>query len=246
MNHFWKLLCTMALMFFLLLPLSSQAAEGNEQFDFVPDLALATDLVIRGMSYTNDQATLYGGFDVEHESGLFVYLWAANVNMLEGQAIKPEDRANLVVGLYGGYRGDFSKDLTYEVNVARFIFPGADKDLNYDMTEFTATSTYTIQNTDFDFTYNFSPEFFYESGKAHNLDITATHTLANDFSFGGHIGWQGVSDNEAVGFEDYIHYGLSVSYPVGDFTIGLDYSNTDLDNAAGLNSDDRIYFTLSY
>jgi uncharacterized protein (TIGR02001 family) len=243
MNNSTKLLCKTALASILVA--TNHQASAEKKFEFGADVALTTDLVLRGMSYTNEEPAIHGGFDIEHQTGVYVQTWAANVNLLEGDTVKPEDRANMVLGLYAGYKGDLNDNLSYDIQAAHYLFLGAAEDLNYDMSEFTANFTYSIQDTDLGLLYAFSPEFFLKSGKAHYYELTVSHSFANDLGIGGQLGLQTVSDNDTVGFEDYTYYGLWLSYPIGDFDTTLGYSNTDLDNADDLNADGRVYFTLS-
>jgi len=51
-----------------------------------------------------------------------VEFWAGkNVNLLEGERVKLNERANLVVGWYLG----FNENLSYDIQVDYFSFPGA-------------------------------------------------------------------------------------------------------------------------
>ncbi|EDN67935.1 conserved hypothetical protein, secreted [Beggiatoa sp. PS] len=247
MNNSLSLLHKTILASTLVAMLPCQAAD-DKPFDFEANVALTTDLVFRGLSYTNEEPALNGGFKIEHQSGLYAKTWASNVNLLEGDTVKPEDRANLVIGWYLGYNGDFSDVLSYDIQAARFTFPSAAKKLNYEYTEFTGSLTYSIQDTDLGVSYTFSPNFFLKSDKAHYYELNASHTFvnANDLEIGGRVGRQTVDDNETVGFDDYTTYGVWMSYPIGDFTSTLEYTNTDLDNADDLNADGRVFFTLSH
>jgi uncharacterized protein (TIGR02001 family) len=227
--------------------LPCQAAD-DEPFEFSANVALTTDMVFRGMSFTNEEPSLNGGFDLEHDTGFYVKTWATNVNLLEGDTVEPDERANLAIGWYVGYNGDFSDNLNYDIQAAYFAFPGAAKDLNYDFAEFTGALTYSIQDTDLGFSYTFSPDFFLKSDTAHYYELNASHTFvnANDLKIGGRIGLQTVKDNDTIGFDDYTNYGIWISYPIGDFTSTLEYTNTDLDNGDDLNADGRVFFTLSH
>ena len=233
---------------FTLVAVSPCQAADDKLFDFEANIYLTSDLVVRGISFTNEEPSLNGGFKIKHQSGIYVETWASNVNLLETNTVKPDERANLVIGWYLGYDGDVNDYLSYNIQVDYFSLPGAAKSLNYEYTEFLASLTYSIQDTDLGLLYGFSPNFFLDSDNAHYYELNASHTFVdiNDLEIGGQIGRQTVSDNEAIGFDDYTTYGLWVSYPIGDFTGTLEYTNTDLDNADALNADGRVTFTLSH
>jgi uncharacterized protein (TIGR02001 family) len=226
-----------------------QAAETDAEtgpVDVSANVALTTDFVDRGLTYTDGDPAIQGGFDVDHETGAYVKTWAANVKLLEDDTVKPEDRATVLIGLYAGYEGDIISDkLSYELQAAHYLFPGASSDLNYDTTEFMANLTYSIQKTDLGLSYFFSPDMF-GTGNSHYGVFSVTHTFVNELEISGQVGWQGFEDNKAMGLDDYLYHGLSLSYPIGDFTVAINYSNTDLDNADDVGGDDRVYFTLSY
>ncbi|MDM8559937.1 TorF family putative porin [Candidatus Parabeggiatoa sp. HSG14] len=241
MNSRMKSLCKTVLMGTLFATVSSQAVEPLVEFN--GDVTLTSDLVFRGLSYTNEEPSVYGGLEIEHKTGIHVKAWGGNVNLLEGDTVNPEDRGNLVFVVDAGYRGDVGDDFSYDLQISQYMLPGADDSLNYDFTELLATGTYSIQDTDLTLTYHFSPDFFLKSGQAHHFQGNITHTFANDFSIGGSLGAQTIEDNETFGFRDYTYYSFSVSAPLGDVTAGINYSDTDLKNAS--TADKRVYFTLS-
>lgn len=244
MNKPLNLLCKTAVTSTLLVALPIQADE-KKPFEFSGTAMLMSDFVDRGLSYTNEDPAIFVAFDIEHKSGFDFGAEALNANLLEGPTVAPADRANLLFYLYAGYRGDLSDNLNLSIQGYRYRLVGAASSLNYDYTEFTTTFTYSIQDTDLGFVYDYSPDFFLKTGQAHNFEFSVSHSLSNDLSFGGYVGKQYISDNEAMGLDDNFHYSVWASYPIGDFDAGIYYTNTDLDNADAVNGDSRVYFTLS-
>jgi uncharacterized protein (TIGR02001 family) len=242
MNHRMKVLCKTALMSTLVATTSSQATEPL--FEFNGDVTLTSDLVFRGLSFTNEEPAVYGGLELEHKTGLHIKSWGGNVKLLEDDTVNPEDRANMVFILDAGYIGDVGDDFSYDVQISHYMFPDAADSLNYDFSEFIAIGTYSILDTDIGLEYDFSPDFFLKSGQAHYYQVSVTHTFANDFSISGSIGRQTVEDNETAGFEDYTYHGFSVSAPLGDdLTASIYYTDTDLEDLS--TADSRMYFSLS-
>jgi len=246
MNKPLNLLCKTAITSTLLVALPIQA-EADKPFAFSGMAMFLTDYVDRAMSFSNADPAVYIRFDVEHESGFLVATEGLNINLMEDETVSSGDRANTLFDFIVGYRGDLSKNLSLDFQAYDYRLPGAASNLNYDFWEFTTILTYSIQDTDTDlgFVYDVSPDFMFKTGWAHNFELTASHSLSNDLSFGGYVGWQGVSDNEKIGFDDYFHYSVWASYPIGEFDVGISYANTDLDNADAMNADNIVYFTLS-
>lgn len=247
MNKSLRLSCQIALASSLVAMLPCQAADVGP-FELSTNVSLTTDLVFRGMSFTNEEPGLTGGFDIDHESGLYAKTWAANVNLLEDNTVEPDERANLLVSWYVGYTANFNDNLEYDIQAAYFAFPGAAKDLNYDFPEYTAALTYTIQDSELGLAYSFARDFFLKSGNAHYYELNALHTFTNayDLEIGGRVGRQTVEDNDTVGFDDYNTYGVWLSYPIGDWTATLEYVTTDFENAEELNSDGKFVFTIAF
>ncbi|MDM8559691.1 TorF family putative porin [Candidatus Parabeggiatoa sp. HSG14] len=214
-----------------------------EDDQFRANVAITTDYVWRGMTQTDEKVAVQGGFDMNHESGLLVGIWGSNVKFLEDNTVAPEDRADLEIDLYVGYNGDLGNGIGYGFKAGRFLYPGAGTDLNYDMTEFQLSLSYSLpQGTELGLAYDYSPNLSGGVDKAHHLVLSAGHTLANGIGFGGHVGRQAFSDNDKAG-DDYTYYGASLSFPIGEFDGSIAYSNTDKDNAKDV-ADDRIFFTI--
>jgi uncharacterized protein (TIGR02001 family) len=243
MNKPLNLLCKTAVTSTLLVALPIQA-EGDKPLTFSGMAMLTTDIVDRGISLTNKDPGVLAIFDIKHESGFDVGVVAFNINYLEGETVRPRDRGNIVVGPYVGYRADLSDNLSFDIQVYDWLNPGSASDLNYNFWESTAMLTYSIQDTSLGFIYDFSPEYVFKMGNVNNFEFTVSHSLSNKWSFGGYVGRQYMQKNEVAGSDDFFHYSVWASYPIGDFNVAINYSNTDMDNAEAFNADDIVYFTL--
>jgi len=234
-----------ALTTILLIALSNSVLAENP-LKYSGHLKLTSDYISRGLTYTNNEPAIQGSFKITHESGVYGKILGSNVNLLENDTVNPKDRANLVVFLYAGYGGQFNKQLSYDVNVLQYWFPGADKDLNYDLTEFNASLNYRILNIDLEINYAFSPEFFLASGKSHYVNFSAGHTWATGIGLSGHVGRQTAEEYGKMGWSgNYNDYSVSLSFPVGDFDGAIYYTNTDLDNADDIGADGTVRVTLT-
>lgn len=88
---------------------------------FTSNIGLYTDYVFRGISYTRERGALQGGFDYSHSSGLYLGVWASNVekSALYGNTME--------IDLYGGYAHQFTPDLGINVGVLQFYYPNNNK-----------------------------------------------------------------------------------------------------------------------
>lgn len=87
---------------------------------FTGNVGLFSDYRFRGISQTYKQPAIQGGFDYSHSSGIYLGTWASNVsgNLYPGGAAMELD-------LYGGYKFEPVKDLTLDVGVLTYQYPGS-------------------------------------------------------------------------------------------------------------------------
>ena len=109
----------------LMLPLTSVvvAEESKSAFSVSGNVGLYSDYIFRGYTQTKNDPALQGGFDVEHESGLYAGVWASNVNWTtEGEYM---DDNSLELDFYGGFAGGFGETgIGYDVGILKFYYPG--------------------------------------------------------------------------------------------------------------------------
>ncbi|MBU0857179.1 MAG: TorF family putative porin, partial [Gammaproteobacteria bacterium] len=90
-----------ALLGLLATPLSLQAAEGamaaEPSYTISANVGVFSQYVFRGISYTQEKPAVQGGFDLAHESGLYIGIWGTNVSDLALSNATGE------IDVYGGY-----------------------------------------------------------------------------------------------------------------------------------------------
>ncbi len=205
------------------------------------NVALTSNYIFRGLVQTDEGPAIQGGFDVSHDSGLSAGIWGSNVKFLEDASVDPHDRADHEIDLYIGFSNELNNGFSYGIQGTYFLYPGADSNLNYDFAEVNISLGYSLpMGTEFGLSYDYSPEFFGESGEAHNYTFNIGQSLNNGLGFGVYVGQQTIDINANYGVDDYIYYGASVSYGISDFELSLNISDTDLDNA-----DEQVFFMLS-
>lgn len=223
----------------------SLAHSAEQPFSVSANVALASDYVVRGITQTDEGPAIQGGFDFNHDSGFYIGTWGSNVKFLEGADVKPEDRADIEVDAYFGYANELNNGLSYDLGWIYYAYPGAGGDLNYDYYEYTLGFGHSMNGVDLGLNYMYSPENFGETGKAHNVELSAGYTLDNGIGFGGYVGRQYFKDNEKAG-EDFTHYGLFVSYALAGFDLSLNFHDTNLDEDEFKDiADKRVVFSIS-
>jgi uncharacterized protein (TIGR02001 family) len=106
-------------------PAFAEDAEDAPPVSFSASVALATDYRFRGISQTENDLALQGGFKASHESGFYVGTWASN---LSGWGTF--GGANLELDLYGGYTTELGS-VTVDGGVIWYVFPQGSDNTSY-------------------------------------------------------------------------------------------------------------------
>ena len=107
--------------------LSTPVAAPASPHTFTGTLGFANDYRFRSISQTFGKPALQGGVDYSHSSGLYLGGWGSNVyggatNQTLGQSY---NQGNLELDIYGGYKFEPIKDVTADLGILTYIYPGA-------------------------------------------------------------------------------------------------------------------------
>jgi uncharacterized protein (TIGR02001 family) len=95
-------------------------------YTFTANVALVSDYRFRGISQTNGQPAIQGGFDWSHTSGFYLGIWSSNVYGNGAAVGNPiYTGGSQEIDLYGGYKwnmGDFALD----VGFLQYYYPNAE------------------------------------------------------------------------------------------------------------------------
>ena len=211
---------------------------------FSANVALTSDYVFRGISQTNEEPAIQGGFDFSHSSGFYAGVWGSNVDFSDG------DEAQLELDLYAGFSGSFAKNFGWDIGVINYGYPGAASSRNYDFTEVYGKLSYDFGPVNAKLSINQTSDFFGASGSATYIAIDVGIPLPGEFNLAIHGGKQDIDDNGAFGTPDYTDYKIGVSKEFGGFGFALDWVDTDLDKAECFSPgtdlcESRVVFTIS-
>jgi uncharacterized protein (TIGR02001 family) len=178
-------------------------------------LAATTDYVYRGVSQTDEGPAIQGSLDVGHSNGMYAGIWASNVDFDEPDGIDYE------LNLYVGWVYDFTEDTSLDVQVVRYLYPGANAGYSFNFNEliaalsfleyYTVTAAYSNDwlNTD-------ENAFYYHFGADIPLGI-------RDLNLKLGAGFNDISD--AAG-DDYWDFQAGINRDWGIFNVDLSYFDT--------------------
>jgi uncharacterized protein (TIGR02001 family) len=168
------------------------------------NIGVTSNYIWRGVTQTNEDPAVSGGIDYAHDSGFYVGTWTSNV-----------DFADYEWDIYGGYGGNLTDDVSFDINTIYYAYDDACGDCNFweiggslSFSFFTAGLQYTVDGeADEDLPFSDSDLYYYASA---SFDIAPTWTLGLTL---GHYDFDADNDDDL----DYTHYQVDIGKSVGDF-----------------------------
>lgn len=191
------------------------------------NVAVTSDYVWRGISQSNEDPAISGGFD--YANGIFYAgAWASNVDF--GDA----SDTNLEADFYGGFASEFANGVTWDLGVIYYAYPDAD-DEDLDFVELQAALGYEFEGG-----VGVGGAVFWDpDNESVYVQGTAAYSFTEAFSTDVSVG-----NYSFDGGGDYTNWSLGGTYalPIG-IDVDLRYWGTDVDDVDI--ADERVVLTLS-
>src|SRR5262245_60317008 len=227
-------------------------AEVEEKENWLPasvsgNVAVYTDYSFRGISQTSKNMALQGGFDFNHESGLFAGYWASSTNF--GNTYMEND-------FYGGYAGAVG-DFSYKASATFFYYPN-DEQFNY--WEFGGFGGYDFKLFSVSAGFIGSPDYFGTLGTGFYIPggfniplptISCPFPKGKDCispSIDGNVGYTHTEQRIVSNAQHYWDWnaGLVLTLPF-HFRLDFRYVGTNVDNVVpDGDADNRFIFGAKY
>jgi uncharacterized protein (TIGR02001 family) len=204
-------------------------------------ITATSDYDFRGVTLSAKDPALQASIDWAAESGFYVGAWASNIDYgsdLDG---------DIELDLYGGYAGETSGGLGYDVGGVWYTYPGSSSSANKfkieDYPELWAGLSYGM----FDVKQWWAIDYGGGSDDAFYTEGNLTFEPAENFSIGLHLGY---NYGDAFDGSEYMDYAVSVGYTLGNFDLELKYTGTDLSGSDKttddvFNTEGRVIFSVS-
>ena len=205
------------------------------------NVGVFSEYIFRGISQTAGKPALQGGFDYAHSSGLYLGTWASNISWLGD--FGAYTKSSLEWDFYGGYKGTFADDWTYDVGLLYYYYPGT---ANPGLIKADTFEGYVGIGWKFlsaKFSYNFDDYFGArpigeETKGTWYLDLGATYPLGDSgASLVAHYGILDVkNDGTGSGESSYEDWKLGLAYTIPDgfmkgMEVGAYYSGNNATEA---------------
>jgi uncharacterized protein (TIGR02001 family) len=234
-----KKLITLAIAGAIASPLAAVAADAPAApHSFSGNFTLASEYLFRGIGQTNRKPALQGGFDYAHRSGLYAGVWASNISWLSDMsATGAKISSSVEIDVYGGYRGNITDDLGFDVGVLTYHYPGS---YPAGFVDADTTEVYVglgWQWLSAKYSHVASSHIFGWTGTGGErtrgsgyLELNAGYDLGDGWGINAHVGRQRIRHN---GDASYTDWKLGVSKELDFGTLGIAYVDTNAKGAAG-------------
>ncbi|ACA85404.1 TorF family putative porin [Shewanella woodyi] len=194
----------------LISPIASAEVSG--------EVSLTNDYRFRGVSQTASNFAIQAGVDWSHDSGFFLGAWASNVDFDEPDYNGPD----IELDIYAGYYGELNDDLSYDVTLYRYNYPG-DSDLDY------LEASIGVDFSGFRLAYWYTNDYGGSDLDLHYTEVNYSYEFYENWSLDLHYGYNfgdGIDDGE--GFDSYADYSIGVSTEVAGIGLSLAWLDTDI------------------
>jgi uncharacterized protein (TIGR02001 family) len=227
----------------------AQAQQPASPHTYTGNVGFFSQYIFRGLTQTNKDPALQGGFDYSHASGFYVGTWASNISWLrDGGGYSAG--GSLEWDIYGGYKGSLARtDLGYDVGLLYYWYPG---DVNpgcrvgavacpkADTLEVYGALSWKWLTGKLSYSLDSKTFGVPDSRGTYYLDFTANYPIPNTkLTAIAHYGIQkfdgqnpGALSNDALYSYNDWKLGINLALPK-DYTVGIFLTDTSSANNAG-------------
>jgi len=204
-------------------PSITLAADSSVAFN----AGVVTDYRYRGISQSRLQPALQGG--VDFTAGAFsLGAWGSTIKWIKDGG----GDANVEIDLYGGYKGEISKGVTYDIGALAYQYPS--NKLKPSANTFEVYGAITAGPITAKYSRSTTNLFGFANSKGSGyLDLSATFDVGG-FAVTPHIGRQTVKN---TGASSYTDYSLAISKEVSGITWSATLVDTNTSAYTGAGKD---------
>ena len=112
-------------------PAAAKPEEPKPSYTLTGNFGIFSQYIFRGLTQTNHQPALQGGFDWAHESGFYLGTWGSNISWLKENASTTAmtsglygSGGSLELDFYGGYKWNLPQDFVIDLGTLYYWYPG--------------------------------------------------------------------------------------------------------------------------
>ena len=236
---------------------STATADGHSPHSVSANVTLTSDYVYRGVTQTNEDPALQGGFDYAHQSGFYLGVWASSIEFQSGAEVPANldtapDFGSMEIDIYGGMSGSFQNGIGWDIGALYYLYPDQDEDggNDYDFVEFYGSLSYEWDHEyspSADVGVAYSPDYFGEddTGIWVHGGLGFSTPMVDPYIQVGYLDVDG--DKTTAGGYDYLYYAVGVSKTIDKLTFDLSWQDASDYDSCGDGDDlcEAIVFSVS-
>ena len=224
-------------------------------FEISGNVALTTDYRFRGISQSDEEPAIQGGFDAEFGPGFYIGTWGSTVDFDTNEPGTAD--GSLELDYYGGWSSSIGDtDFGIDVGYIYYDYPGDDGGVG-DYQEVYVGASWK----DLSLQVNYSDDYYAETDEFWYISGDFSFSLLEDFTIDLHVGYNILEETEydeegnvtdggflATDEDAYTDYSVTVTYTWASVDFSLAYVGTDLDEEDVFDTDwadDTAVFTIS-
>jgi len=211
----------------------AHAAEPESTLGF--NAGAVTEYRYRGISQSRLQPAVQGGVDYADKSGFYVGAWGSSIKWIKdaGKIANVSTKGNVEIDIYAGKRGEITSEVTYDVGVLQYWYPGNTLD------KITATNV-SADTTELYGQIGYGPAFLKyshavtdlfgnkNSDGSYYIDGSVNYPVAEGTVLNLHVGYQKVKNTANA---DYTDWKVGVTKDFGFVTGAIAIIGTDANKA---------------
>lgn len=222
------------------------APTAQAEIEISGNVALTTDYRFRGISQSNDDIAVQGGFDLAFDNGIYVGTWGSTVDfdLDSSQGLN----GSLELDYYVGWASDIGDTgISLDVGYLYYDYPGDSSVLEGDYQEVYGSIGFWGATLG----VHYSDDYYAESGDFMYIYGDYSFGLTDNLSLDLHVGFNEFDEADVFlsDGDSYIDYsvGLTASYFAVDWTLAVVGTDLDDDEYFGLGDlvEDTVVFSIS-
>ncbi len=207
------------------------------------NVALVSNYIYRGLTQSNANPAIQGGFDYAHSSGFYAGTWGSSITWVTDETAAQS--SGVEIDTYVGFKNSFATDFSYDVGFLRYNYPA-----KYATTlpPIVGTTPYAKADTNevyaligwkwFTLKYSDSLGDTFTvpgAGGTSYIDLSASYAVGDSgYTLGAHYGAQTYTGSTATDMKNnsidptYTDYRVSVTKDLSGYTAGLTYTGTNV------------------
>ncbi|MEH6585069.1 MAG: TorF family putative porin [Halioglobus sp.] len=222
--------------------LSAAMATTVQATEISANVALVSDYRFRGISQSNEDIAIQGGFDLGFDNGIYVGTWGSSVDFDSTDGFD----GSLELDYYVGWGMDVGENSAIDVGYMYYDYPGDDS-AEGDYQEIYGSFSWR----DLTLGINYSDEYYGDTDSFFYYYADYSFGFGEDWSLDLHVGYNDLEEDGgflATDENSYTDYSIGLTWSVVGVDLGAAYVGTTLDEKDVFDTDwgeDTVVFSIS-